>query len=111
MSPSLTPDAARRYARQLLLPEFSRGGQAQLATAPLNVPEETSAPSREVALRYGERVGLGGARVAPLSEAEQAKLSSLLGAFRHPTSRAVAEGAALALLSVHRALEPSEPGS
>ena len=101
-----------RYDRQLQLAEVGALGQARIAQLVLLTPVECSAPEARSAQLYAERCGMmpTNASLAPASKSAAAAHvtvgypTHIAGYYRHPASRALGVGAAVALAHVAAAL-------
>lgn len=93
----------RRFSRQVVLPEVGVRGQAALSNATFVVPSDLPELAARVARRYATGAGFGNVTSAP--ESGRRDDSPLLSAFRHASSRAVAEGALHVLGATRSVLE------
>lgn len=107
--------AEGRFCRQEILPEIGAAGQARLATAPVAIPRDCPELAREFATLYARRAGLGGAILpsdaVARSDGTLEAASPILQVFVHPTPRALAQGAELALEALRNALGLPPPHS
>lgn len=99
----LDPPTLARYARQILLAEVGRDGQARLLDATANLAGDGLA--HEVAARYAERAGFRGLEAGHLAVAELAPSSIVT----NDAARAVLAGARAAVRAIGLTLAHEAP--